>query len=58
VIVTLVFFHAHASERKKKNTIRRLKGDDGVVLEGEEGLKALITNTFSSLFTSMAGADV
>jgi hypothetical protein len=52
------FFHAHASERKKKNTIRRLKGDDRVVVEGEEGLKALITNTFSSLFTPMAGADV
>ena len=28
------------------------------MVEGEEGLKALITNYFSSLFTPMAGADV
>ena len=31
--------------------------EDGVVVTGEEGLKALITNYFSSLFTPMAGAD-
>jgi hypothetical protein len=35
-----------------------LKGEDGVVVEGEEGLKALVTNYFSSLFTPLAGADV
>jgi hypothetical protein len=27
-------------------------------VEGEEGLKALISNNFSSLFTPMAGADI
>jgi hypothetical protein len=52
------YFHAQATERKKKNTIKKLKGDDGVVVEGEEGLKALISNNFSSLFTPMAGADI
>src|SRR6266540_7289262 len=52
------YFHAYASKRKKKNKIKKLKGDDGVVVEGEEGLKALITNYFSSLFTPLAGANV
>jgi hypothetical protein len=52
------YFHAQATERKRKNTIKKLKGDDGVLVEGDEGLKALITNYFSSLFTPMAGANV
>jgi hypothetical protein len=29
-----------------------------VVVEGEEGLKALVTNYFSSLFTPIAGVDL
>jgi hypothetical protein len=45
------FFHAQASERKRKNTIKKLKGEDGVEVEGKEGLKALVTNYFSSLLT-------
>lgn len=45
------FFHAYASARKRKNRIEKLKGDDGVEIRGEEGLKALITNHFFSLFT-------
>jgi hypothetical protein len=52
------YFHACATERKKKNAIKKLKGEDGVAVEGEEGLKALVTNYFSSLFTPMAGADL
>jgi hypothetical protein len=50
------YFHSFASERKKKNTIKRLRRDDGIVVEGKEGLKALITNYFSSLFTPMTGS--
>jgi hypothetical protein len=45
------YFHSFASERKKKNTITKLKRDDGVVVEGEEGLKALVTDYYDSLFT-------
>lgn len=45
------FFHSYASERKKTNTITKLKKDDGGVVEGEEGLKALVSNYFTSLFT-------
>ena len=38
--------------------IHKLKGEDGVEVEGEEGLKALITNHFSSLFTPMEGSQM
>jgi hypothetical protein len=52
------YFHAFASERKKKNTIKKLKGEDGVVVEGEEALKNLVTNYFSSLFTPIVGTEM
>jgi hypothetical protein len=52
------YFHSCASERKKKNTIHKLKGEDGVMVEDEEGLKALVTNYFVSLFTPMPGIDI
>lgn len=32
-----------------------LKREDGVVVEGEEGVKALVTNYYSSLFTPVTG---
>ena len=51
------YFHGVASERKMRNMIHELKEEDGVEVEGEEGLKALITNHSSSLFTPMAGAE-
>jgi hypothetical protein len=46
-----------ATERKKHNTIKKLRREDGVVVEGEEGLQALVTNYFSGLFTPMAGTN-
>jgi exonuclease III/phage terminase Nu1 subunit (DNA packaging protein) len=52
------YFHSCASERKKNNTIHKLKGEDGVEVKGEENLKALVTNYFVSLFTPMAGIDI
>lgn len=51
------FFQAYASERKKKNAILKLKREDGVVVEDEEGIKNLVTNYFTSLFTPVAGDD-
>ena len=51
------YFQVYASEQRRKNTITKLVREDGVVVTGEEGLKALVTNYFSSLFTLMAGAD-
>jgi hypothetical protein len=43
---------------QKEKNYKKLKGEDGAVVEGEEGLKALVTNYFLSLFTPMVGADV
>lgn len=40
-----------------RNTILKLMREDGVEVTGEEGLKALDTNYFSSLFTPMASVD-
>ena len=51
------FFHACASERKKKNTIRRLRRDDGVWVEGAEQLKEHVVSYFCNMFTSVAGPD-
>lgn len=51
------YFQAYASERKKKNWIHTLRREDGVEVIGEEGIKDLITNYFSTLFTPVAGAD-
>lgn len=52
------YLHSFASERKRRNTIGKLKADDGTVVEGEEGLQTLITNYFDALFSSLAGANI
>jgi hypothetical protein len=49
------FFHAHASERKKVNKIKRLRREGGGVVEREEELGPFITNFYKSLFLSSAG---
>lgn len=49
------FFHAFASERKRRNTIRRLKRDDGSWVDNTDQLKEHISNYFFSLFSSAAG---
>jgi hypothetical protein len=51
------YFHSVASERKKQNTIKKLRREGGLVVEGEENLQALVTNYFSGLFTPMAGTN-
>lgn len=51
------FFHAYASERKKRNTIQKLRKEDGSWVEKAEQLKEYISNYFFSLFTSTAGQD-
>jgi hypothetical protein len=47
-----------ASERRKKNRIRRLKKDDGSVVENQEEMKEVVTNYFLNLFTSSTGSRV
>jgi hypothetical protein len=51
------FFHAFASERKKRNTIKILRREDGNWVEGEEKLKEHVENYFLNLFTSTAGPN-
>lgn len=46
------FFHAFASERKRRNNISKLKREDGSWVEGEERLKDHIAGYFYNLFTS------
>ena len=52
------YFHGFASTRKRANRITKLRGDDGVEVEEEEGLKALVSNHFFGLFTPMAGTNI
>jgi hypothetical protein len=47
-----------ALERRKKNRIRRLKKDDGSVVENQEEMKEVVTNYFLNLFTSSTGSRV
>jgi hypothetical protein len=49
------FFHAHASERRRVNKIKKLKREGGGVVEREEELGPFITNFYKSLFLSSAG---
>jgi hypothetical protein len=49
------YFHSFASERKKMNRIKRLKRDNGEVVEEEEAMREVAINYFSSLFTSSTG---
>lgn len=48
------FFHAQASERKKRNTINKLKDDGGGEVMGKH-LKSFISNQYQQLFMSTAG---
>ncbi|KAM6545112.1 hypothetical protein CsatB_025848 [Cannabis sativa] len=46
------FFHKHASFRKKTNTIKFLKTEDGSVVNTHEGIVTLITDYFQNLFST------
>jgi hypothetical protein len=49
------FFHSVASERRKKNNIKKLKREDGVVVEEMGAMKEVVTNYFLNLFSSNTG---
>lgn len=51
------FFHASASERKRRNLIKKLEVDGGGVVEGER-LKGYIANQYQNLFITNAGGNV
>lgn len=52
------FFHLFASERKRRNRIKKLKREDGSEVVDAAGMLELITNYYSALFTSNAGDRV
>lgn len=47
----------YPSRVQDHNTIKKLKGGDGAVVTGEEGLQALVTDYFFNLFTPVAGTN-
>lgn len=49
------FFHAAALERKRKNRIKRLRKEDGSVVQEGEAMMEVVSNYFLNLFTSHAG---
>ena len=51
------FFHAFASERRRRNFVRRLKEDGGGVVEGKH-LKGFIANQYSQLFQCCAATQM
>lgn len=46
------YFHQYASERKRRNRLRKLIRDDGSVVTDEAAMKALITDYYRNLFKS------
>ncbi|CAN0847200.1 hypothetical protein LINGRAHAP2_LOCUS4846 [Linum grandiflorum] len=51
-------FHARASERKRKNTIRKLKDEQGQVFVGQEEVTICLARYFLNLYTSQIQQDV
>jgi hypothetical protein len=49
------YFHAFDSERKKVNRIKKLRREEGGVVEIEEEIGTYITNHYKSLFMSSTG---
>ena len=49
------FYHAFASERRRRNRIKKLVRDDGGIVEDEQEIHNLITNFYKDLFCSCAG---
>ena len=49
------FFHQYATERMRRNRIKRLVKDDGTIVEDMEGIQTMVTNFYSDLLTSSAG---
>lgn len=49
------FFHASASARKRKNTIKQLRDSSGNWITSQEDLCALVRDYFTSIFSSQHG---
>lgn len=51
------FFHKYASERRRRNRMRRLVLDDGRTVNQEGEMLAALTNFYTELFTSHADGN-
>ncbi|XP_031091035.1 uncharacterized protein LOC115996030 [Ipomoea triloba] len=51
------FYHRYASARKKKNTLSKLKNDEGVWVEGD-AMQSVILNYFNDIFHSSGSSLV
>ncbi|KAH7838764.1 hypothetical protein Vadar_030853 [Vaccinium darrowii] len=54
---TLAFFHACINQRRQRNQILMLKSNRGDWIEDEDGIKDLIGNYFTGLFTHSGQRD-
>ncbi|XP_075663401.1 uncharacterized protein LOC142632980 [Castanea sativa] len=52
------FFHAHASERRKKNTILGLWNDDGVWCESKESIVAAAISYFEGIYSTSSPCGI
>lgn len=46
------YFHYCASQRFRRNKIAELRNSEGVLVSGDESISAMVTDYYSSLFTS------
>ena len=46
------YFHSHASQRKRKNLIRKLKDSNGHVFEDNESIADCLVQYYQTLFSS------
>ncbi|PWA52122.1 hypothetical protein CTI12_AA457560 [Artemisia annua] len=51
------FFHSRASNRRKRNSILRLKDQDGRWIDNEEDVRSLVARYFSDLFSTSLPQD-
>ena len=52
------FFHARASERRKKNTILGLWNDDGIWCESKESITATTISYFEKIYTTSSPTGI
>ncbi|GJT41078.1 reverse transcriptase [Tanacetum coccineum] len=51
------FFHSRASNRRKRNSIFRLKDQDGRWIDNEEDVRGLVAHYFNDLFSTSSPQD-
>lgn len=52
------YFHRFATERRRSNRIKGIRKEDGTLVKEATSLKELITDYYTSLFTSHTGDHI